>query len=222
MPASKPTASIGVALLVLVASVQTVCCRPAVGGKDGGSSNYRHMTAKDGTPLPLTMNNPKFLNWQMKTGPDFYSELPSWEEQQREQHPVDSPELWGPFVYTEEEERALEKGLAVNESEWNAKAGGIGGRPRPRYCVLDEAWRASEHPDQDFSPEGFRRTVRGVQRQGRLHDFLVYDRYQSPRGHDVLTGRPLTMDLPSSYTCPVLRTYAKAGAFAPRCCLLAC
>jgi len=210
MSASQHTAVTSLALLLLAAQVQIASSRPHIEAESDKTSNRRHMMADAGDVRPLSMKNPKFLTWHMSTGPDFYSQMPSWEEQQREQHPVDSPELRGPFVYSEEEELALERHLAVEESEWNAKGGGIGGRPRPRYCLLDEAWRSSEHPDLDFSPGGFRRTLWGALLQGRLHDFLVYDRYQSPRGHDVLTGEPLKMDLLSSHTCPVLRTYAKA------------
>eukprot|EP00958_Prasinococcus_capsulatus_P004979 scaffold468_cov430-Prasinococcus_capsulatus_cf.AAC.2 len=145
--------------------------------------------------------------------------MPRWEDEQHEQHPLDSPALRGPFEYSEEEQRALEGNLAVDDGEWNAKSGGIGGRPRPRYCVLDKAWRASEASDVDFSPAGFRTSLKRALLDGRLYDFLVNDRYQEPKGHDVLTGEPLAMDLVSSYSCPSLRTYAEAGVYSPHACV---
>jgi len=206
MKASSLTVATSVVVLVLATHEPTLSSGLSVGEGGHYASSRRHVM----TAHPLSMQSSKFLHWQKKPLPEYFSQMSSWEEQQREQHPVNSSELWGPFSYSEEEERALERHLAVEESEWNAKHGGIGGRPRPRYCVIDEEWRGSTHADQDFSPEGFRRALRAALNLGRLSDFLVCDRYQEPRGHDVLTGKPLAMNLTSSYSCPALRTYTRA------------
>eukprot|EP00958_Prasinococcus_capsulatus_P002329 scaffold207_cov409-Prasinococcus_capsulatus_cf.AAC.34 len=211
MKASSLTVATSVVVLVLATHEPTLSSGLSVGEGGHYASSRRHVM----TAHPLSMQSSKFLHWQKKPLPEYFSQMSSWEEQQREQHPVNSSELWGPFSYSEEEERALERHLAVEESEWNAKHGGIGGRPRPRYCVIDEEWRGSTHADQDFSPEGFRRALRAALNLGRLSDFLVCDRYQEPRGHDVLTGKPLAMNLTSSYSCPALRTYTRAGEQSP-------
>jgi len=208
MYVSTHTVEVSLVLLLLVAQLQITPCWRALGAD--AADNGSHIGAEE-RQLPLSMQA-RWTTWKkrMKKMPHFLTEMPRWEDEQHEQHPLDSPALRGPFEYSEEEQRALEGNLAVDDGEWNAKSGGIGGRPRPRYCVLDKAWRASEASDVDFSPAGFRTSLKRALLDGRLYDFLVNDRYQEPKGHDVLTGEPLAMDLVSSYSCPSLRTYAEA------------
>lgn len=207
-------------LLLLASQAQTGYSRPSLDGEGAQALSRRHMMADNELVHPLSMQ-PGTDDWEKHAQADFLLDLPSWEDEQGEVHPLDSPELRGPFEYSETEERELAKNLAVDDSEWNASSGGIGGRPRPRYCVLDKAWRASKHPRMDFSSSGFRKMLRAALKEKRLHDLLVNDRYQEARGHDVLTGELLTMDILSSYSCPVLRTYAEAGV-SPLPCLCPC
>ena len=116
MSASQHTAVTGLTLLVLAAQVQTASSRPQFEAESDKTSNRRHMMADAGDVRPLSMNSPKSRTWHMSTGPDFYSQMPSWEEQQHEQHPVDSPELRGPFVYSEEEVNSLQQLLGGKEA----------------------------------------------------------------------------------------------------------
>jgi len=210
MCAPTRTAVAALALVVLASRL------PPAGSQEGNGVGVAATIAgsvaaseADDEVLPLSMQS-RFRNWHLKRPPKFMQDLPTWEEQLREQHPLDSAELRGPFVYSREEETALRGNLRLSTSEWNPHRGGIGGRPRPRYCVLDAEWRERTYPDKDFSPQGFRRTLQNSLGHGRLHKFLVNDRFQEPRGHDVLTGHPLSMDLYSSRSCPVLRPYSEA------------
>eukprot|EP00958_Prasinococcus_capsulatus_P021578 scaffold2927_cov408-Prasinococcus_capsulatus_cf.AAC.22 len=207
MVAPSLTSVASPALLVLLASLCNGSTRPDRGGDGAHLRYHRHILAEDEVPLSM---NPMFSNWSRKEEPHFLTDMPTWLEEQHERHPLDSPELRGPFEYSEEELQVLERSLGVDVSEWNAKGGGIGGRPRPRYCVLDEAWRERVHPGLDFSKAGLRRALRAALRQDDIRNFLVNDRHQAPRGHDVLTGQPLRAELASSRSCPTLRTYSEA------------
>mmetsp|Transcript_5069 Transcript_5069/g.18441 ORF Transcript_5069/g.18441 Transcript_5069/m.18441 type:complete len:397 (+) Transcript_5069:119-1309(+) len=200
-------AVIRLALLWLTGQVHAANSQPGLDAEGERMGTHQHTLSQNGTLNSMSLQA-KYQHWQRRDVPDFLKDLPSWEEQQHEQHPLDSLDLRGPFVYSQEEEQALERSLAVDEGVWNASRGGIGGRPRPRYCVLQETWRERQHPDVDFSAAGFRTALHGAVHKGHLRDFLVYDRYQAPRGHDVLTGAPLRSDLASSYSCPILRTYS--------------